>query len=364
MVLSLPKQPIEATIPDPVLNHKWKPNIKIVDRARKIPYTHYANRQSWVERYDVLIDKPQGSKRIFYVGDSTVQGVVEQDKKMTEIVEKELNKILNKKDERIEVINTGTTSYSPLLYYLLIKNELVRYSPDIVVINIDMTDVRDDYVYKKLSILDRNNLPLAVKPSDVKGKETYRLTPQGIVKIPSHTLWLWQIQEFARETSALYYHTENLIYSVPKPRFLKAMFPQPTNLYILADTSADWLSLSWTEETRQNVDYSMFVLGQTILFLKQHNIKVSITGVPHYPQYTGIWSARPHEILAKVAKDYDIPYLNSHEALKNKIKNSKQSQYYWENDPTHFNEEGDSIWAKAHVSFLLDPKNKLLDLAE
>jgi hypothetical protein len=52
--------------------------------------------------------------------------------------------------------------------------------------------------------------------------------------------------------------------------------------------------------------------------------------------------------------------LNSYEALKNKIVGTEVTEYYWSNDPTHFNIKGNQIWAEAQLDMLLDPRNALL----
>jgi hypothetical protein len=36
------------------------------------------------------------------------------------------------------------------------------------------------------------------------------------------------------------------------------------------------------------------VSRRTIAFLKLHGVRVCLTGVPHYPQYAGRWSAQLH----------------------------------------------------------------------
>src|SRR5690606_24970830 len=43
-----------------------------------------------------------------------------------------------------EVINCGTTSYSPLLHYLRYRHQLHELEADEVIINVDLTDVYDD----------------------------------------------------------------------------------------------------------------------------------------------------------------------------------------------------------------------------
>jgi len=349
----------DNVITDPVLNHKWKPNSVVVETGRSIPYTLYINSQSWVGRRDVSIKKPDNTLRIFYVGDSNTTGPVKEDKKMTTLVEKELNKKL-KNGKHIEVINTGTTSWSPSLYYLEIKNHILKFSPDIVVINVDMTDVRDDFVYRKLSTFDKEKLPIAVKPSDTKSKELYRLAPQGMIKVSPLQNELTKVREFLRKNSAFYFHFENYVLS-SKQKIKQKVKPQPNVIVNEEQQDANWVSHSWTKDTQHNVDYSMFILGHTIAFLKERNINVVVTGVPLYPQYSGEWSARPHTIIKQTAQKYGALYLDSYELIKKPVQKADRAKYYWEEDPTHFNEEGNRLWADAQVSFLLKHKSILFD---
>ncbi len=85
-----------------------------------------------------------------------------------------------------------------------------------------------------------------------------------------------------------------------------------------------------------------------------------ITGVPHYPQYTGEWSSRPHDVLEEVAKAKEVPFLNSYEMIKDKITITEETKFYWTEDPTHFNIEGNRVWAESQIEFLKDIKSNLL----
>lgn len=322
-------------VPDSLLNHKFAPNATYVDTVRGEANHIFTNSQSWAEHYDVQKEKPMGIYRIFYVGDSTTHGVVDEKYRLPDIIERELG-------SRVEVINAGTTSYSTLLYYLLIKNEILQYSPDLVVINIDMTDVRDDGVYRELAELDELGLPIAVRPSDEKDQGKYILSPQGKIKIPLPQ----RINAFAAKHSFIV----RSLYRLIKPSSLAV--PPP----------GSWLQHTWDSATENDVAFSMGILSETIRLLQSQGIKVMITGVPHYPQYTGQWSARPHEVLAQTAQELGIPYLNSYEALKDKITDTSVEHYYWAVDPTHLNTAGNALWANVQLKFLLDPKNDLLPL--
>ncbi len=344
-----------SIIPDELLNHKLAPNIRYVDRVRDIPNVVYTNDQSWPEHENIALEKPSNTYRIFYVGDSTTHTVVNEGKRMPDIVENELNKIYTKTGKKIEVINAGTSSYSTIIYYLLIKNKILQYKPDLVVINEDMSDVRDDAAYKLSTDFDRNGLPIAAHPSDPKLQGVYHLTPQGLVKIPLRQ----RINAYMVAHSVIIGWTEKLMLTTIEklaPQIYKKKIFDPLAL----NDPNNWLQLTWDETTQNNIDFSMNMLSETIKLLRAHNVKVMITGAPHYPQYTGQWSAKPHAVLAETAKKLNAPYLNSYEALRGQVTNTDVAQYYWSNDPVHFNEPGNAIWAKAQLNFLREPKNRLL----
>ena len=332
---------------DPVLHHKWAPSRTTIDRARSIPYPLTINAQSWVEEYDVSKDKPAGVYRIFYVGDSTVQGVVSPECKMVELVEKSLNERPAPPDLRYEVINTGTSSYSFLLYYLLIKTRILEYDPDLVVLNIDMTDVVNDYVYRKSAVTDQKGDLVAVRPPEEDFKFRYCSTPEGVVQRDE----LPRLRQWLSRCSGIAYYLERVL-ERKQWRQIEAGF----NL----DESANWLKEEWSFDIERNVDKSIQVLRDTISLLRRRGVRACLTSVPHYGQYTGSLSARPHVVLEQAAAEAGVPFLNSYKALEDKIAGSAQSDYYWAEDPSHFNIEGNRIWAEAQLAFLLDPGNGIL----
>ena len=126
------------------------------------------------------------------------------------------------------------------------------------------------------------------------------------------------------------------------------------------DETANWLALEWTDSIRENVNLSMQTLASTIKFLKTNGVKVMVTGVPHLPQYEGRWSVKPFEMLENVAKENGVPYLDTYEGMRKKADGGKLSEFYRENDPTHFNIKGNEAWSEIQFDFLTDKNNSLL----
>jgi lysophospholipase L1-like esterase len=301
-----------------------------------------------VEEYDISLSKPQKTFRIFYVGDSNVQGVVAPEYKMVEIVERQLNKQSEASGIHCEVINTGTSSYSIVTYYLLVKTDLLQYSPDLVVLNIDMTDVVQDYVYRDWIVLQRGDIAGLINRDQLDSTPLI-MTPRGVTGGRKRTrIFSWFVRHSA---IADYVHRSLFVAEILDAESSKNL-----------DESADWLALNWSDSTAKNVSLSMQTLAKLIELLKSKNIRVMITGVPHLGQYNGMLSTKPFEILQHLAQENQVPYLDTFDQMRRKAdeKYERLASFYWTTDGTHYNIEGNRAWAEIQLAFLLDKRNKLL----
>jgi len=66
------------------------------------------------------------------------------------------------KGRKYEVINLGVSSYTPVLEYIQLKEHIGMLKPDMVILNFDMTDVVDEYVYRKIASYDKTGDVIAV----------------------------------------------------------------------------------------------------------------------------------------------------------------------------------------------------------
>ena len=151
---------LSAVVSHPILNHCWRPNftrhISHWEHLGVKPYVHHYNTQSWIDEDDIAREKPADTLRIFYLGDSFIEGSCPMDRNLPSLVEAALNRKFVSRGLTAQVINTGTTSYGPIQYYLLLKTSLLDYDPDLVVINLDMSDVYDDFLYRRTAVYDDN----------------------------------------------------------------------------------------------------------------------------------------------------------------------------------------------------------------
>lgn len=107
---------------------------------------------------EVAIPKPTGKYRIICLGDERTAGLDVPDE---ETVCQRLQQLLQSQSSvPIEVINAGTPDYCPLLSFLQFKQKLAALQPDLVLLNFDMSDVWDDYRYRRHTTMGNYDEPL------------------------------------------------------------------------------------------------------------------------------------------------------------------------------------------------------------
>ena len=323
---------------DSVLNHVWIPNevrttSSFVDRGIP-PFTRRVNGQSWMMDYDVAPDKKEGTYRIAYLGDSFTEGTCPEQDTVPSIVGRNLRV---PGFSGVEVINTGTSSYAPTLYYLLLKTRLLGFHPDLIVLNVDMTDVFDDSLYRATLTTDQNGEPIACPPGHpLLG--THQRTERGLEEIPMAqrgVAWL-------SERSALI----KLLAQVSGQFKRRAKVDDGG-----VEQAFAWCGANRSDETKEDVRWSMSMLKRVIQLAKRHGIKVVVTGVPHLQQLDGRWSLQPMNDIAAVCAEEGVPFLDPIHSFKQRLGNTPPSDIYIPND-MHFNPKGYQMWAEIQLDFL------------
>jgi|Deesub1362A_J573_1020465.scaffolds.fasta_scaffold04519_2 hypothetical protein len=134
--------------PDPILGHKGKPNL---DTSFSIGWCLESriitNSQGWRSLKNFSQNKPRNVIRIAVLGDSYVQGLqVDNNEIFTYLLEEKLNNNLGK---NFEVYNFGISAYGTVREYLVLKEYVLDYKPDIVIllfyIGNDISDSGEEY---------------------------------------------------------------------------------------------------------------------------------------------------------------------------------------------------------------------------
>jgi lysophospholipase L1-like esterase len=321
-----------------VLNHVWRPNFeRVVNQFTPVgiaPYRKSTNKQGWLADRDYDEEKPPNTYRIIYLGDSFTEGTCDAADTVPERVEQNLRlPFIN----QLEVINTGTSSYSPTLYYLLLKKRLLTFNPDLIVINVDMTDVFDDSLYRETLESDQNGDPVACHPGH-PALDTHSRTVKGLEELTWAQRFVLSVAKRSKFFELL---------------FAKIMQTQGQNSLKSGEIPPlfAWCAFTQDPKTDGDVTWSMSMLRRSIRLAKSRGIKVVLTGVPHVEQFQGVWSLRPMEELELLSKEENIPFLNPMVDMKQRLGNDLPASLYIPGD-MHFNSKGYQVWAETQIAFL------------
>jgi hypothetical protein len=316
------------------------------------PFDERINAQGWFRDGDVSLTKPPGTWRIFYVGDSFTESPVPPDQAIPTVVERYIGERLQKSGFNVEVINAGCWSYSPTIYYINIRYFLKPFSPDAIVLNVDLTDDFDDWKYSFSTVTDAEGLPWAVLPA--RGNVPRFVTSErGALRAG----WLADVQLFLYRKS---YFFNWLARRGETPRTLAEPKIPTEELY----QPWSWCREDWDPVTAKNAGRTLALVGEIARYCKREGIRLAITGVPHWEQFSGkdgkpAWSTRPLRELERVARENGVGWFDSYGPLEPELRGSPQRQFYYLDD-MHFNPRGNALWADVHKRAVCDPKLGLL----
>ena len=131
-------------ISDEYRHHKFVPNTRSHFRSDEFDYTQTMN--NWGLRGpDIQQNRSQDRYRILMLGDSFTMGNgVGDDKTFCALLERSLNT-----DHKVEVLNGGVDSSTPILSYFQLTKDFASLKPDLVVLNLDMSDLVQEAAYRK-----------------------------------------------------------------------------------------------------------------------------------------------------------------------------------------------------------------------
>ena len=238
-----------------------KPNIASVLRRQEF-ITHVKINSQGLRDREYELKKLGNTVRIAVVGDSFVFGFgVELNETMVKILESKLNSRLSKKSSiNYEVMNFGVSAYGTEQEYILIKNKVINYSPDIIILAFVPNDFKENV---KFNLFDVKNDALIMNHHQ-------KIT--SLLKLRNYISW--------------HSHLYSLVYSSiidnQKLRdfFIKAKLLNPP--YKNPDTDFDSLIYlnSKNEEFEYSVNKTLFLLNAINDIAKKNNLEFAIFLVP------------------------------------------------------------------------------------
>lgn len=144
-------------VPDKYRHHKIVPNTHSRFEQRDFSYIQRVNNVGLRGR-DIQIKKSPGRYRILMLGDSFTMGKgVEDDQTFSALLEEALNqRRATCNNNIIEVLNAGVDSYAPILSFIQLRRDLEPLEPDMVVLNLDVSDLVQETVYRKQAVFGSN----------------------------------------------------------------------------------------------------------------------------------------------------------------------------------------------------------------
>lgn len=126
---------------NPTWFHLYSRGQTLTDHKTEFTHTRTINAIGLAER-DVPVDKPDGEYRVLALGDSYTEGVgAAYDESWVKVLERRLPPL---PDGRVvKTINAGISGSDLLFEYVLLRDRLTRYDPDLVVVGLNNSDIAD-----------------------------------------------------------------------------------------------------------------------------------------------------------------------------------------------------------------------------
>ena len=157
---------IQAGINDPHFHHRLKPNTTYPFTS--VEFNLHVRTNSYSLRgLDPVVPKPPGVIRILMLGDSFTFGFpVRDEETFSSLIERGLKE----RGYPVEVINGGVSGYSPVLEYLSLRDQFLRFDPDLVVLWYDRADLQDDALFEKNLLYDAHGRIVRADPRYIHGR--------------------------------------------------------------------------------------------------------------------------------------------------------------------------------------------------
>ncbi len=235
---------------------------------------------------------------------------------------------------KMNFLNAGCSSYSPAIYIPQVKLLIPQLRPDLVVIDIDETDLMDDYIrYKDLIVRDDRGDIIAVKPTPINCKFI-----AGFIKIKKYPLYVIRLP-------LKLYHTR---ISMPLAiRDYRKKYPRDV-LDPQSDRDKDVI-----KKYAQEIDFfkkNLTELVRTLINLMQDKRRIIFI----YHSYlfhlkgdsNGFYAnTLVPDILKGMLDEYQISFYDATEDLKKSFANAPEKYYISGDIFGHFNFAGMAIYS-------------------
>lgn len=371
LFLTTPINPMECRREDPIVHHGYKPNTACRYKTKE-----------WDTEIKInsigLRSNEVGQKtgyRILVIGDSfTAAESVDLEKTAVYLTEKRLNG----EGKKVEIINAGVPSYSPVLEYLWLRERGLKLSPDLVVLNFDLGDISGDNF---LSEFFSGSTETLDEDFSLEGKED--AFQEG--KEASTSVWddtSWQLKTTRAENPStlsfitrikFWLHTHlksyNFFAEATKKTIRKIKGIPEEPIYVLGDVKNDFEFITRSEENALKMDVYQLPLQNLIRIknlLDKEGIPFVVVYFPHGHQVSEkewvkgrafygieqnkIYTRKGIEVLVKISQDAEI---EAYDVSDYFLRAASDFPLYFPFDG-HFTEDGNKVFASALFDIVKD----------
>lgn len=311
---------------------------------------------------EAAIKKTANVVRILILGDSFTEALqVKEGKNFCEQLELLLNKNAHLSGKRFEVINAGTSSYSPISEYLYFKRELIKLSPDIVILQLFANDVFEDNKIGAMSVMSKDGLALKINKFFM---QKYWDQNYNVGEFEGGGGFTYKFQKSVLNKSKLFqslYRARQKPYK--KSRIHKEMTALPeydddNQFFIIQESNPLYMDKGFRERAWSNT--KKYILAIRDLAVK-NNAQFFMFSIPpeaqlkldRYSESSGYFRRYPannyfNEKLGELSKEGNMGYLDLLPLFE---ENKGKGLYYnWDG---HIKEVGHSLVARALFDYLI-----------
>jgi hypothetical protein len=280
---------------------------------------------------------------VLFLGDSFIEGY---DDKNT--LPYHVEEYFKRREVCLKTYNAGYTSYSPAIFVPQAKKLLPIVRPDYIVVDVDETDLYDDFArYRKLIVRNERGQNIGVKASPI-GHEC----SVGLMEARNHPLYLmrfvaklWHsyvhmpsvIEKYRDSDLTLFSYSQDHGVDV-EHKYADALLAFRQNLQELADVLKDY-----TKD------------GSRVLFIFHPHVQ-------HLkPDAAGrLWNNLVSSSVQKVCVANNFLFFNATETLKQRF-GSHPENFYWKTGDMHYDFKGLEEYSAAVAAFMasamINPKD-------
>lgn len=332
-----------------VVNHK-PPLRKICVLSGKSIYGKY-NGYKYISYFDedgirknsLRYNQRHDGKRIsiLFMGDSFMEGYDDNN-----TVPQHVWVYFRKKGFLTTIHNAGCASYSPAIYIPQSKQLIPKINPDFVVVDIDETDLGDDFIrYRKLIVRDNTGRIIAVNSTPVQYEHL-----SGFIKINKQIFYTVRLFKTIYHTK-IYMPNYEKHYREDNRHPLSFSWDKRNNVRTIYQKEIDFFRNNVSELAETLIE----LMGdrQRILFLYHPYLKHL-----QFDSNGRYWNDFVTNTIREVVETYKLPFYDATDDLRKSFGGQPQD-FYW-NQNIHFNFKGLKIYGEfvaKRLLALIDKRN-------